>query len=76
MPLHTFLWRVRRFGPLRWYHGKHMLQECYGIAHIKPKHHWLMHIPSQLEKHQAILDAFVVERQHLLVKVCEVSCNV
>jgi hypothetical protein len=29
---------------------------CYGTQHMKPKHHWLL------------LDAFVVERQHLLVK--------
>ena len=38
------------------------------IAVIKPKHHWLMHVPQQIARDNAVIDAFVIERQHLLVK--------
>ncbi len=40
-------------------------QEAYGKDALKPKHHWLLDIPSQLRRDGMILDAFVIERQHL-----------
>ena len=41
---------------------------AYGSSHVKPKHHWLQDIPSQLSRDQLVLDAFIVERGHLKVK--------
>jgi hypothetical protein len=41
---------------------------CYGTRHLLPKHHWLLDIGPQVLRDRLILDAFVVERQHLLVK--------
>ena len=43
-------------------------QRCYGNQHLKPKHHWLMDLGPQVRRDRMILDAFVIERQHLLVK--------
>ena len=43
-------------------------QAAHGTASVKPKHHWLMDIPAQLRKDGLMLDAFVIERQHLFVK--------
>jgi hypothetical protein len=41
---------------------------CYGGQHLKPKHHWMLDLGPQVRRDRMILDAFVVERQHLLVK--------
>lgn len=41
---------------------------AYGTGELKPKHHWLLDIPSQVLRDGCVLDAFVIERQHLLVK--------
>jgi hypothetical protein len=41
---------------------------CYGGRHLKPKHHWMLDLGPQVRRDHVILDAFVVERQHLLVK--------
>jgi hypothetical protein len=41
---------------------------CYGTQHLKPKHHWMMDLGPQVRRDRMILDAFVVERQHLIVK--------
>jgi hypothetical protein len=41
---------------------------CYGGQHLKPKHHWMMDLGPQVRRDRMLLDAFVVERQHLLVK--------
>ena len=43
-------------------------QECYGSSHIKPKHHWAMDLPQQWRQDRMVLDAFVIERGHLLIK--------
>ena len=43
-------------------------QEAYGSVLLKPKHHWLLDIPAQLRRDGMVLDAFVIERQHLMVK--------
>jgi hypothetical protein len=43
-------------------------QGCYGSRHLKPKHHWMLDVGPQVRRDRMILDAFVVERQHLLVK--------
>ena len=43
-------------------------QRAYGTDVIKPKHHWLTDIPDQLRRDGLLLDAFVIERQHLFVK--------
>jgi hypothetical protein len=49
---------------------------AYGEGHLKPKHHWLMDVPPQLKRHSLVLDAFVVERNHLMVKqVANQVCN-
>ena len=41
---------------------------CYGGQHLKPKHHWMLDLGPQVRRDRMILDAFVVERQHLVVK--------
>ena len=41
---------------------------AYGTRHLKPKNHWLLDIPPQMSKNDVVLDAFVIERNHLLVK--------
>jgi hypothetical protein len=43
-------------------------QNAYGTDHIKPKHHWMMDIPRQLVRDRCVLDAFVIERTHQVVK--------
>lgn len=43
-------------------------KKAYGTQHIKPKHHWMLDIPSQMRRDGLVLDAFVIERQHLTVK--------
>jgi len=48
------------------YYAAH--QRAYGADVIKPKHHWLTDIPEQLRRDGLMLDAFVIERQHLFVK--------
>ncbi len=39
----------------------------------KPKHHWLLNVPAQIAKDNVVLDAFVIERQHVLVKANDAS---
>lgn len=41
---------------------------AYGSWFIKPKHHWLLDIPPQMHRDNLIIDAFVIERNHLVVK--------
>ena len=41
---------------------------AYGTALIKPKHHWQLDVPRQIERDGLVLDAFVIERTHLAVK--------
>lgn len=41
---------------------------AYGVAGVRPKHHWMLDIPAQLIRDRMILDTFVVERGHLRVK--------
>jgi hypothetical protein len=43
-------------------------QIAYGSVYIKPKHHWMMDIPAQLVRDQCVIDAFIIERTHLVVK--------
>ena len=42
--------------------------EAYGDRLIKPKHHWLLDVVSQIRRHQTVLEAFIVERIHLRIK--------
>ena len=35
---------------------------------LKPKSHWAMDIPQQIVRDRMVIDAFVIERQHILVK--------
>lgn len=41
---------------------------AYGTGLVKPKHHWQLDIPDQWRRDACILDAFVIERMHLVVK--------
>ena len=41
---------------------------CYGNSVLRPKHHWNMDIPQQLAKAHCLIDTFVIERKHLLIK--------
>ena len=42
---------------------------AYGNALIKPKNHWQMDMPDQIAQDGCVLDAFLIERTHLKVKV-------
>lgn len=42
--------------------------EAHGSTYVRPKHHWLLHVASQIRRDECVLDAFIIERQHLLVK--------
>ena len=46
--------------------GFHKL--AYGSSHIKPKHHFSEHLPSQYSRDKRILDTFVTERKHCSFK--------
>jgi hypothetical protein len=41
---------------------------AYGTEHVKPKHHWLLDVPAQMQRDGCVLDAFIIERTHLMVK--------
>ena len=43
---------------------------AYPDAVCKPKNHFLDHVAEHLERDGIILDAFVGERKHQLVKLC------
>jgi hypothetical protein len=49
-------------------HSPRLHQIAYGSHYIKPKHHWMMDVPAQLVRDQCVLDAFIIERTHLVVK--------
>ena len=46
--------------------GLHRL--AYGSSHIKPKHHFSKHLPSQYSRDKRVFDTFVVERKHRMLK--------
>ena len=53
-----------------------MHQRCYGSEHLKPKHHWLFDIAEQWLLHECVVDAFLIEKAHLLVKpIADRTCN-
>ena len=52
--------RIRRFLEL------HIA--CYGTAHVRPKHCWMWAIPEHWERDDKVWDAFIIEREHLIVK--------
>jgi hypothetical protein len=41
---------------------------AYGTQYVKPKHHWTLDVPAQIRRDGLVLDAFIIERTHLLVK--------
>ena len=43
-------------------------QAAYGKELLKPKHHWMVDVAQQVLRDHMVLDAFVIERQRLLVK--------
>ena len=47
-----------------------LFEAAYSYLEFMPKHHWLAHVPQQMRRHHVILDAFVGERRHNIVKTC------
>ena len=43
-------------------------QKAYGSDAVKPKHHYALHLPSQIVRNQAVYDCFVTERKHSILK--------
>ena len=41
---------------------------CYRSAYVRPKHGWQWGIPEHWDRDNAVWDAFITERLHLLVK--------
>ena len=50
-------------------------KRAYGNDHVKPKHHFMFHIGDQFRRDKVILDTFVIERGHLLVKSIAEHCK-
>ena len=44
--------------------------EAYAKEHVKPKHHFLMHVGKQWREDEFVLDCFVHERKHQAIKAC------
>lgn len=42
--------------------------QAHGTGWVRPKHHWMLDIPAQVRRSGCIIDAFVIERHHLIVK--------
>ena len=45
-------------------HHLELHKACYGSQHVRPKHHYGMHLPSQIRRDGILLDAFTLERKH------------
>ncbi|CAE7809270.1 unnamed protein product [Symbiodinium sp. CCMP2592] len=45
-----------------------LYEKCYGTDKVKLKHHYAMHIPSQLEESHVLADCFPTERRNNLFK--------
>lgn len=49
---------------------------CYGTQYIKPKHHWTFDVAEQWLSHLLVVDAFVIEKEHLTAKAfADRTCN-
>ena len=44
-------------------------KRAHGDSHIIPKHHWMFDICEQMRKLEVLVDAFIIERLHLRVKL-------
>jgi hypothetical protein len=49
-------------------HHQKSFVEVYGEENCKPKHHYSLHLSKQLERDRILLDTFVHERKHRLIK--------
>ena len=49
-------------------HHLSLFRETYGDEHVKPKHHYVCHLPRQLSRDKFLIDAFTLERKHQEVK--------
>ena len=56
-------------------HLQHMIhdylscfKEAYGVGFVRPKHHYLLHLPAMLRRHGTLLSCLVNERRHKVVK--------
>ena len=53
-----------------------LFKEAYGPSYIKPKHHYELHIPAQVRRDRGLLlDTFVQERKHQLIKQCALDVD-
>ena len=43
-------------------------QEAYGASHTRPKAHYALHLPAQMQRWQRHIDCYVGERKHRLFK--------
>jgi hypothetical protein len=48
-------------------HHLQCFKAAYGNASVRPKHHYCLHIPSQLERNQFVIDCFTPERKRRLM---------
>ena len=45
-----------------------LFERCYGEGLMRPKHHFILHLPDCLRRHKCLLSTLVNERRHKLVK--------
>lgn len=50
-------------------------QAAYGTQHLRPKHHFLFHNAQQLAAGSLLLDCFVHERKHQMMKQARRQVN-
>jgi hypothetical protein len=45
-----------------------LFKECYGEDEMRPKHHYVLHLPGRLKKFGILLSTFTHERKHRCIK--------
>ena len=58
---------IQRLAGLQRQHLQHH-KAAHGSEHLKPKHHFSLHIPAQIARDGILLDTFVLERKHKFLK--------
>ena len=46
----------------------HAFVRAYGVENVRPKHHYALHLPAQYRRDRFVLDTFVHERKHRVIK--------
>ena len=64
---HVPISKTRELADLQKLHYE-KFQLAYDLSQVKPKHHYALHVPSQIDRFGFLFDCFALERKHQLVK--------